>query len=95
MTDDLIPRAEHDRMVREAVEAERERASAMNRVTFYGDQLGEIVTDAGCHLEHMGGKSWFLACDRSDGTSVAVWINGKVTMVEERPAAAIRAGEKP
>lgn len=58
-----------------------------NRVTRDDDgHLDEIVTDGGCHLEHMGGESWFLACYRRDGSSVAVWLRGEVTLLEERDA---------
>ena len=59
----------------------------MNRVE-YDDkgQLDEVVTDAGMHLERMSNKGWFLAGQRSDGTEIAIWFRGKVTLVEERPA---------
>jgi hypothetical protein len=55
-----------------------------NRVT-YDDKgnLDEIVTDAGVHLEDLGGNRWFLGASRSDGTEIRVWFNGKVTMVED------------
>lgn len=55
-----------------------------NRVT-YDDKgkLDEIVTDAGVHLEHLGGKNWFLGAMRSDGTEVRVWFTGKITMIED------------
>lgn len=57
---------------------------APNRVT-YDDKgnLDEIVTDAGVHLEDLGGNRWFLACARSDGTEIRVWIRGKVTLIED------------
>lgn len=59
--------------------------SIYNRVT-YDDigKLDEVVTDAGCHLEHLGGKSWFLNCLRSDGSSFAIRFTGTITMTEER-----------
>lgn len=55
------------------------------RVT-YDDKgrLDEVVTDGGCHLEHMGGKDWFLACYRDDGSTFAIWFNGKISMTEEQ-----------
>ena len=47
--------------------------------------LDEVVA-GGAHLEHMGGKSWFLAMARADGSEFCVWFTGKITMTEERPA---------
>ena len=64
----------------------REAATARsaNRVDYNPDgTLDEIVTDAGVHLEHMGGKRWFLGAARSDGTEIRVWFDGKVTLVED------------
>jgi hypothetical protein len=61
--------------------------ASLNRVTRdEAGELDEIVTDGGCHFEHMGGKAWFLTCLRKDRSSVAVWIVGTVTLVEERDA---------
>ena len=61
--------------------------SIHNRVTYDDNgKLDEVVTDAGCHLEHLGGNRWFLNCIRSDGSSFAVWFTGTITMTEERPA---------
>lgn len=59
----------------------------MNRVE-YDDEgmLDEVVTDAGMHLERMSGKGWFLTGQRSDETEIAIWFEGKVILVEERPA---------
>lgn len=45
-----------------------------------------MVTDGGAHLEHMGGKSWFLSMERKDGSEFCVWFDGKITMTEERDA---------
>jgi hypothetical protein len=58
-----------------------------NRIE-YDDKgkLDEVVTNGGAHLERMGKRSWFLNCIREDGSSFAVWIDGKVTLTEERPA---------
>lgn len=57
-----------------------------NRVEFNTDgSLDEVVTNGGAHLEQMTGRSWFLNCVRSDGSSFAIWIEGKVTSWEERP----------
>jgi len=50
------------------------------------DELDEVVTNGGAHLERLDTDFWFLECHRSDGTSVALWIRGRVTMEEERPA---------
>lgn len=58
-----------------------------NRVEWTHDGLlDEIVTDGGAHLERTGKDRWFLECHRKDGTSIAVWIDGKVLLVEERDA---------
>ena len=71
-----------------AIPAADARADALprsaNRVT-YDDKgrLDEIVTDAGVHLEDLGGNRWFLGALRSDGTEVRVWFQGKVTMIED------------
>lgn len=64
-----------------------DEAREANRVTFDSDgHLDEIVTDAGAHLEHLGGKRWFLSCQRADGTICAVWFTGKITHIEEQGA---------
>jgi hypothetical protein len=55
--------------------------------------LDEVVTNGGAHLEHMGGKGWFLAMSRADGSEFCVWIQGKVTMTEERPARQTDGGD--
>jgi hypothetical protein len=52
--------------------------------------LDEVVTDGGAHLEHMGGKQWFLNCVRADGSSFAIWFKGKITLTEEREPPAER-----
>lgn len=48
-------------------------------------QLNEVVTDAGMHLERTS-TGWFLSGQRSDGTAIAIWLTGKVVLIEERPA---------
>ena len=59
-------------------------ARSANRVDYNPDgTLDEIVTDAGVHLEHMGGRRWFLGAARSDGTEIRVWFDGKVTLIED------------
>jgi hypothetical protein len=66
---------------------EEDQPAMTNRVTYVPkDRLDEVVTDGGAHLEHMGGKSWFLSMERADGSEFCVWFKGKVTMVEERDA---------
>ncbi|MEM9421956.1 MAG: hypothetical protein AAF986_05580 [Pseudomonadota bacterium] len=56
-----------------------------NRVDFKANgKLDEVVTNGGAHLEHLDRNRWFLNCVRSDGSSFAVWISGKVTSFEER-----------
>lgn len=47
-------------------------------------ELDEVVTDGGAHLERMDRDRWFLNCVRSDGSSYALWIHGKVVLEEER-----------
>lgn len=60
-----------------------------NRVTYdHRGRLDEVVTDGGAHLEHMGGKRWFLSMQRKDGTEFALWFTGKIDMTEERGAPA-------
>jgi hypothetical protein len=60
-----------------------------NRVDYVkGRGLDEAVTDGGAHLERIGKGRWFLDCIRADGSSLAVWIDGYVTLTEERPAPA-------
>ena len=58
----------------------------INRVEYDEDgQIDEAVTDAGMHLERMSEKGWFICGHRSDGSSIAIWFKGKITLVEERP----------
>ncbi len=65
-----------------------------NRIEYTDNgKLDEVVTDGGAHLESMGGNRWFLECVRKDGSSVAIWITGKVTSIEEREAPKMRALE--
>lgn len=67
-----------------------------NRVTYDdGGDLDEVVTDGGAHLEHMGDDRWFLSCERADGSSFAVWIEGRITLTEEREAPRCRACDTP
>lgn len=50
-------------------------------------KLDEIVTcGRGAHLERMDKNRWFLNLERADGSSIAVWIDGSVTLFEERSA---------
>ena len=57
-----------------------------NRVEYDDNELDEVVTDAGMHFERMSNKGWFLSGQRSDGSEIAIWIRGKVILVEEWPA---------
>lgn len=58
-----------------------------NRVEYDAEGLlDEVVTDAGMHLEVMNGDSVFLCGHRKDGSSIAIWLHGRVSLVEERPA---------
>ncbi len=45
--------------------------------------LDEVVA-GGAHLEHMGGKIWFLAMTRADGSEFVVTFQGKIVATEER-----------
>ena len=54
------------------------------RTEWVDGKLDEVVTEGGAHLEHMGGKRWFLSCRRRDGSEFCAWIEGKITMTEER-----------
>ena len=49
-------------------------------------ELDEVCTDGGAHLERMSGRGWFLQMARADGSALCVWIEGKVSMIEERAA---------
>ena len=66
-----------------------------NRVKYDDNELDEVVTDAGMHFERMSNKGWFLSGQRSDGSEIAIWIRGKVILVEEWPAppAAMKDGD--
>jgi hypothetical protein len=50
--------------------------------------LDEIVGAGLTHLEHLGGKSWFLAIGFADGSEHCLWFQGKITMEEAREAIA-------
>lgn len=64
-----------------------------NRIAYdEGGALDEVVTDGGAHLERMDDGQWFLSCVRADGSEFAVWIDGRVTMTEERDASSSRPG---
>lgn len=57
--------------------------------------LDEVVTGGGAHLEAMdadsrGGVRWFLSMTRADGSEVCLWIDGRVTLQEERGAPTAR-----
>lgn len=58
-----------------------------NRIT-YDDAggLDEVVTDAGMHLEVIGDDTVFVAGHRRDGSTVAIYLHGRVSLVEEWPA---------
>lgn len=58
-----------------------------NRVEYGSDGLlDEVVTDAGMHLENIGENQLFLCGYRADGSSIALHIEGRVSLVEERAA---------
>lgn len=48
------------------------------RVTFRDDgTLDEVYSARGAHLEHLGGKNWFLIFYHEDGTESAFWFSSK------------------
>jgi hypothetical protein len=49
---------------------------SLDRVTFVDGCLDEICGGF-AHLEHMGGKDWFLLIGHDDGTETAVWFRSK------------------
>ncbi len=58
-----------------------------SRIQYDDDgSLDEIVTDGGAHLERMSDNGWFLNCVRADGSSFAIWFDGKIIDTEERAA---------
>lgn len=66
---------------------------AENRVTLTKKgKIDEVVTDGGAHLEHLGNRRWFLSMQRADGSSVCMWITGKITGIEERTAPFVLPG---
>jgi hypothetical protein len=49
-----------------------------DRVDFNEDgTLDEVCSAKGAHLEHLGGKRWFLTFQHADGTSSAFWFKSK------------------
>lgn len=58
-----------------------------NRVEYDAEGLlDEVVTDAGMHLEVLGEDTIFLCGHRKDGSTIAIYLTGRVSLVEERPA---------
>lgn len=49
----------------------------IDREEWRDGKLDEIVASGGAHLEHMGGRSWFLEMFKRDGSSIAVWFKSK------------------
>ena len=58
-------------------------------------QLDEVITSGGAHLERMDRNSWFLVMLRNDGSGFCVWIEGKITLTEERPPRALATASAP
>ena len=56
----------------------------VNLVLEADGDLEEVSTDAGGHLERLDDGDWFLSLQRLDGSSVAIWITGDVTLWEVR-----------
>ena len=60
--------------------------AASERTTYNDDgTLDEIVVAGGAHLEHMDKNRWFLLMTRRNGSQIAVWFKGDITVTEERP----------
>lgn len=57
----------------------------MDRIEYNEDGSLDEVVAGGAHLESMGGKRWFLAMRRADGSEFCIWFKGKITFTEERP----------
>ena len=57
-----------------------------DRIQYNDDGSLDEVVAGGAHLEHMGGKGWFLSMQRADGSSFCIWINGRITSFEDRDA---------
>ena len=55
-----------------------------DRIQLNDDGSLDEVVAGGAHLEHLGGKAWFLAMRRADGSEFCVWFTGKITMTEDR-----------
>jgi len=56
-----------------------------NRIKYNIDgSLVEVVTDGGAHLERLARNDWFLRCERADGTALAIWFKGSITLTEEQ-----------
>ena len=66
-----------------------------DRIEYNDDGSLDEVVAGGAHLEHMGGKGWFLAMQRADGSEFCIWFRGKITMTEERPAPPPKPQETP
>lgn len=68
----------------------------VDRVDFNSDgTLDEVVAARGAHLEHLGGKRWFLIFCHKDGTDSAFWFESKDLKkphYETREPVAIRTG---
>jgi hypothetical protein len=50
---------------------------SLDRVTFEGGRLDEVVGRGFAHLEHMHGHHWFLLIGHDDGTETAIWFDSK------------------
>ena len=46
--------------------------------------IDEIVASGGAHLERMDKKQWFLHLINADGSSTAIWFQGKILNFEDR-----------
>ena len=61
----------------------------MDRVEFQDEELDEIVSTSGAHLERLGDDQWFLIFYHADGTQTALWFESEDLVKpkwETRPA---------
>jgi hypothetical protein len=47
-------------------------------------RIDEIVASGGAHLERLDKRQWFLELVNGDGSSTAIWIEGKIANFEDR-----------
>ena len=67
--------------------ATTEAPASNERLTYDDDGCLDEVVAGTAHLERtVDNDRWFLAMRRVDGSEVAIWFRGTISLVEERPA---------